>query len=82
RLSGFGTTRGAEGLLAMTRLKTIVTRHGSMRPHLDPPDRRIEQAMTHYLAAAHGPGLWRRFRHLVRAVKLFAGSAPEETDSR
>lgn len=82
RLSGFGVTRGAEGLLAMTRVKTIVTRRAAMRPHLDPPDPHIEEAMKNYLAAAHGPGLWRRFKHMVRAVKLFAGSAPEETNKR
>ncbi|PPQ35473.1 aldehyde dehydrogenase family protein [Rhodopila globiformis] len=32
--SGFGVTRGAEGLLEMTALKTISTRRGRFRPHL------------------------------------------------
>jgi acyl-CoA reductase-like NAD-dependent aldehyde dehydrogenase len=34
--SGFGTTRGAEGLLAMTVVKTVSERYGRLRPHLAP----------------------------------------------
>jgi acyl-CoA reductase-like NAD-dependent aldehyde dehydrogenase len=34
--SGFGVTRGAEGLLEMTVLKTVSVRRGWLRPHLDP----------------------------------------------
>ncbi|HYZ64644.1 MAG TPA: aldehyde dehydrogenase, partial [Acetobacteraceae bacterium] len=33
--SGFGVTRGAEGLLDMTVPKTISIRTGRFRPHLD-----------------------------------------------
>jgi len=32
--SGFGSTRGAEGLLGMTVVKTVSERHGRFRPHL------------------------------------------------
>ncbi len=32
--SGFGSTRGAEGLLAMTVVKTVSERRGRLRPHL------------------------------------------------
>jgi acyl-CoA reductase-like NAD-dependent aldehyde dehydrogenase len=35
--SGFGVTRGAEGLLGMTALKTVSVRRGRFRPHLLPP---------------------------------------------
>jgi acyl-CoA reductase-like NAD-dependent aldehyde dehydrogenase len=35
RWSGFGVTRGAEGLRAMTVIKTIAVRRGRFRPHLD-----------------------------------------------
>ena len=35
--SGFGLTRGAEGLLEMTAVKTVSVRRGPFRPHLDPP---------------------------------------------
>ncbi len=33
--SGFGLTRGAEGLLEMTVCKTVLLRQGRFRPHLD-----------------------------------------------
>ncbi|MBW4025016.1 MAG: aldehyde dehydrogenase family protein [Proteobacteria bacterium] len=36
-LSGFGVTRGAEGLLEMTVVKTVSIRRGRFRPHLAPP---------------------------------------------
>ncbi len=35
RASGFGVTRGAEGLLEMTAVKTILTRRGSSRRHYE-----------------------------------------------
>jgi acyl-CoA reductase-like NAD-dependent aldehyde dehydrogenase len=35
--SGFGVTRGAEGLLEMTVIKTISVRRGRFRPHLNEP---------------------------------------------
>ena len=35
-ISGFGTTRGAEGLMEMTVLKTVTLRSGRFRPHYDP----------------------------------------------
>ncbi len=33
--SGFGVTRGAEGLLEMTRIKTVITQRRRWLPHLD-----------------------------------------------
>ncbi len=38
RRSGFGLTRGAEGLLEMTVTKTVSVRRGRFRPHLNNPD--------------------------------------------
>ena len=35
--SGYGVTRGPEGLLAMTRPRVILRRRGTALPHLDPP---------------------------------------------
>ncbi|MBV9785580.1 MAG: aldehyde dehydrogenase family protein [Acidisphaera sp.] len=35
--SGFGVTRGAEGLLEMTAMKTVSLRRGRFRPHLHAP---------------------------------------------
>ena len=38
-LSGFGVTRGAEGLLGLTVVKSIALRHGRFRPHFAPAGR-------------------------------------------
>ena len=55
-ISGFGTTRGAEGLLEMTVLKTVTLRSGRFRPHYDPVTPADTAMMLDYIAAAHGDG--------------------------
>ena len=67
--SGFGVTRGAEGLLEMTRVKAIATRGGAFRPHLEPPHALDEDLFRHYLTAAHGPSLADRARGAARAAR-------------
>jgi acyl-CoA reductase-like NAD-dependent aldehyde dehydrogenase len=67
--SGFGKTRGAEGLLAMTVTKTISVRRGRFLPHLAPPDPRQERLFRAWLSAAHGGGALRRIRGLVSLVR-------------
>ncbi len=52
KLSGYGVTRGAEGLLEMTVIKTVSTRAGRFRPHLDTRfsgDARTLLLMTQFL---------------------------------
>jgi acyl-CoA reductase-like NAD-dependent aldehyde dehydrogenase len=51
--SGFGLTRGAEGLLEMTVCKTILLRRGRFRPHLEA---RADDAgaLTALIGALHG----------------------------
>ena len=66
--SGHGVTRGAEGLLAMTRPRVIVRRRGSARPHLVPPEDADAQAFAHAAAGLHGEGLRRRFASLKAAL--------------
>lgn len=60
--SGFGVTRGAEGLLEMTRIKTVSERRGA-RPHLngEPVDGDLASAAVTLL---HGSGLRRRLAAL------------------
>lgn len=58
RQSGFGVTRGAEGLLAMTRPKVIASRHGRARPHLLPARPEDADLFLAWIAAMHGRG-WR-----------------------
>jgi acyl-CoA reductase-like NAD-dependent aldehyde dehydrogenase len=69
RASGFGTTRGAEGLLEMTRPKAIVVRGGRFRPHLDPARPDDAAVFADYLTAAHGATLPERFAAGIRVVR-------------
>jgi len=58
RASGFGVTRGAEGLLDMTAIKAVSTRRGRMLQHLDAPRPGDQAIFLGYLRAAHA-GSWR-----------------------
>ena len=66
RASGFGVTRGAEGLLEMTAVKAVTIRRGQMLQHLDPPQPRDASIFLAYVRAAHA-GTWR-----ARAAGLLA----------
>jgi delta 1-pyrroline-5-carboxylate dehydrogenase len=60
--SGYGVTRGAEGLLELTAIKTVSIRRGRRRPHYEPRTA-IDQTVFHqYLRAAHGPSWIGRLR--------------------
>lgn len=52
--SGFGVTRGAEGLLAMTRPKVIARHRGRLFLHLQPRHESDAARMLRALQAAHG----------------------------
>lgn len=52
--SGFGATRGAEGLLELTAVKTLSVRSGTFRPHYDDPRPGDEELFLTYLRALHG----------------------------
>lgn len=83
--SGFGVTRGAEGLLEMTFPKTVATRRSKsglmhMRP-LNPGDENLFQS---YAALAHGKGAGRRLQawsHLLRALKHRSASNHHNLES-
>jgi acyl-CoA reductase-like NAD-dependent aldehyde dehydrogenase len=71
--SGFGVTRGAEGLLEMTALKAVCKRHGRWHPHLEPSRAGDGAMFLAYLRAVHGgrlrdkvAGWWALLRELVR----------------
>ena len=71
--SGFGSTRGAEGLLEMTLPKVISTRRGRNTQHYDATDARHAELFAGVVAASHG-GRWsERFaglRRITAAAKL------------
>jgi acyl-CoA reductase-like NAD-dependent aldehyde dehydrogenase len=52
--SGFGVTRGAEGLLEMTVVKTVSVRRGRFRPHLAPPRPADAGRMAALIGLLHG----------------------------
>jgi acyl-CoA reductase-like NAD-dependent aldehyde dehydrogenase len=67
--SGFGVTRGAEGLLDLTQPKVVSTSRGRFRPAFEvprPEDARLFQA---YLKLAHGRGLRSRWTALVTLIR-------------
>ncbi len=68
--SGFGVTRGAEGLLEMTRAKTVILQRSGWLPHLDPPLSDLDRLLAGLLRAAHGKSWidrWRGLREVIRA---------------
>ncbi|MFO0923854.1 MAG: aldehyde dehydrogenase family protein [Pirellulales bacterium] len=72
KASGFGMTRGAEGLRSMTQLKTVSIRRGTWLPHLDketPSDTKLLWGM---LSALHGKtwkAKWHGVRTMISAIR-------------
>lgn len=69
-LSGFGVTRGAEGLLEMTSPKVVSVRRSRFLPHLDAPGEQDQSLFQNFLLLVHGRGLARRFKALKNIVRL------------
>ena len=70
--SGYGVTRGAEGLLEMTAVKTVLTRRGGMMLHLDPTKDSDVPMFAGMIRAMHGKGLamrWTALKQLVKASR-------------
>lgn len=64
--SGFGTTRGAEGLLEMTAVKAIAVRRGAWRPHFLPRHPLDSELFAGLLSALHSGSLARRWQGVVQ----------------
>ncbi len=71
--SGFGVTRGAEGLLELTVSKVVTISRAKFRPALEPPHPKDEAMFQSYLELTHGRGLLRRGRALVALFKSLSG---------
>lgn len=65
--SGFGKTRGAEGLLEMTCLKALVMQGARRLRHLEPPHPEAEDLFLSFLNARHREG-WRHRLHAWATV--------------
>ena len=68
--SGFGVTRGAEGLLELTTVKVVTVSRSKFRPAFDPPQLGDEQMFQAYLKLTHGRGLKFRWRALLSLVRI------------
>lgn len=66
--SGYGVTRGAEGLLEMTAVKTLLVRRGGIMLHLDATSDADMPMFSGAIEAMHGKGWSRRWRALWQAL--------------
>lgn len=73
--SGFGATRGAEGLLALTRPQAMLVQGWSKLRHLDPPGERQAETVLRLIEALHSPTLWERVQGWIGLIRSDAGSA-------
>ena len=76
RHSGFGVTRGAEGLLEMTAPKVVAVRRGKSTRHYEATDRRHESLFDGLILATHGGTLKQRIdgiRRLIAAAGKLKG---------
>ena len=70
--SGYGVTRGAEGLLEMTAVKTLLIRRGGAMRHLDPTSEDDIQRFAALIGAMHGKGLatrWTALKQIMTSVR-------------
>ncbi len=70
--SGFGTTRGAEGLLQMTATKTVLLRRKGSRRHYAPLSNKDTPLFAGLIGALHGgslAGRWKACKQLIAAAR-------------
>jgi acyl-CoA reductase-like NAD-dependent aldehyde dehydrogenase len=80
--SGFGVTRGAEGLLELTTPKVVTVTRGRFRPAFEPPHPADVALFQSYLNLAHGRGLKTRAAALISLIQNILQqrkSSPKET---
>jgi len=70
RASGFGVTRGEEGLLEMTYPQAIATRRTRFLPHLQAPSAYDAGFFAAFVELVHGRGFSRRFRALRALLRI------------
>ncbi len=70
RASGYGVTRGEEGLLEMTYPQAVATRRARTLPHLNPSQAGDADLFAAFIQSLHGKGFWNRLRALRTAIGL------------
>lgn len=78
--SGFGVTRGEEGLLAMTAPRVVSVNGSGIRRHYQPVSARDERLIHGWVRFAYGHGWWRKWKALVQLFK--GGPTPPKPDSQ
>ena len=79
--SGYGVTRGTEGLLAMTRPQAIATRRGVWLPHLQPPSPTLDELVAGLIQSQHADGLAARLRGVRRLMATSVRSRSDVTET-
>ncbi len=69
RGSGFGVTRGAEGLLEMTAVKVVATRRSGSIRHYEPTGEDHAALFTNIITATHAGRLGQRWSGFTQAIK-------------
>lgn len=70
--SGYGVTRGAEGLLEMTAVKTVMVRRGGVMLHLKPTEDKDAAMFGGLIRVMHGRGLamrWAALKQIIKALR-------------
>jgi delta 1-pyrroline-5-carboxylate dehydrogenase len=80
--SGYGVTRGAEGLLDLTVPEAIAVRHGRWRPHYAPSQPEDASLFQAYITAAHAASWPQRMTGLRRLVWTLVKRGRERPPSR
>ncbi len=73
RASGFGVTRGAEGLLEMTHPQAIAVRRSRFLPHFEAPSPNDAKFFSAFASLVHGRGFGRRWRALLDLIQAGRG---------
>lgn len=69
RRSGYGVTRGREGLLEMTAVKVVLRRRGYSTRHFQPTGEFHAEMFSGVIAGVHGDGFLVRWRGWLRAMR-------------
>lgn len=75
KFSGFGTTRGREGLLEMTTQKAVVLNGGKRRLHFDPPQSWHERFFPAFIRLIHGGSLAGKLAALRELLQVVMSSS-------
>lgn len=79
--SGFGVTRGREGLLALTRPKVVTRTPGRRRFHFDPVREGDADMFQQLLTLGHGRKMRSRFRALLQLIQMGAKRLTKKSNS-